>query len=462
MEEKKGYKGNLVASSPKSFPKSSYRHISAVRNRRDVKDVAGHVAIFVLKVAALETIRRVSKAKCPVLWGGIQALQVICYPPVNCIQKWSPFKGLVKGMQMLSRPLLVLSIVTTFSDQEVFNDEASNGSSHSPVNPESHSEEPSVPSALDVSNEASQNLECESWWNQLNQELENQGISFPERINGEYLRRFYTAANGDFSVFLSSIKKTIRWRETYRILSQEELETWANMVFWHKYDVMHRPCLIVRLGLACSSLPSHDRPRFAQAVISQVEHGVMHLVSPENPEVTVLVDCEGLSPFRIPMQVLRSCSSLLQDHYPNCLGCFFVIRLPPVVRVIAQTFIQVLKPVTRKKLKIGGEMYRKILLENLQTLPSYLGGDCRCAKCLNIVHDVKRPRTDQINKMQANEDVRDSEDIPTPNVVCLDDVDRSASCDQVLRTAIIGMLMLWILIAFVAGLYDPESPFFPS
>lgn len=41
------------------------------------------------------------------------------------------------------------------------------------------------------------------------------------------------------------------------------------------------------------------------------------------------------------MQVMRSCSSLLQDHFPNRLGCLLVIRLPPVVRVITQTFIQV-------------------------------------------------------------------------------------------------------------------------
>ncbi|XWS53150.1 hypothetical protein CRYUN_Cryun11dG0133000 [Craigia yunnanensis] len=364
--------------------------------------------------------------------------------------------------QMLSRPLLVLSIVTAFSDQEEFNDEASDGSA-SPEYLESHSEEPSVQSALDVSNEASQNLERKSWLDQLLKELENQGISLPERINDEDLCRFYTAANGDFLVLLASIKKTIRWRETYRILSQEELETWANMVFWHGHDVMDRPCLIVRLGLACSSLPSHERPRFAQAVISQVEHGVMHLVSPENPEVTVLVDCEGLSPFRIPMQIMRSCSSLLQDHYPNRLGCLFVIRLPPVIRVIAQTFFQVLKPVTRKKLKVGGEMYRKVLLENLQTLPSYLGGDCRCTKCLTIgVHDVKRRHADHINKIQANEDVSNSEDIPSPDVICQDDIDQSGSCDQVLRTAVIGLLMLWVLIAFIAGLYDPESPLFQS
>ncbi|KAK9029137.1 hypothetical protein V6N11_026261 [Hibiscus sabdariffa] len=464
MEEKKGYKGNLVvSSSPKSVSRSSYRQTTALRNPGNVKDAAGHAAIFLLKVAALETVRRVSKAKCPFLWRGFQALQVICYPPFNCVQKWIPFKGLFKGMQTLSRPLFVLSVVTSLYDQEELVGEASRvgTNSGSLVNPELHPDEPSLQPALDASNEASQNLESESWLDKLHKELENQGISLPERINDGCIHRFYIAAKGDFEVFLSSIKRTIRWRETYRLLSQEELEMWTNMVFWHGYDLMHRPCLIVRLGLAGSQLPSHDRPRFAQAVISQVEHGVMHLVSPENPEITVLVDCEGLSPFRFPMQIMRSCSSLLQDHYPNLLGCLFVIRLPPIVRVIAQTFIQVLKPVTRKKLQIGGEMYHKVLLENLQELPSYLGGDCRCTKCLNIVHDVRRPRTDQFNKIRTNEDVSDSEDLSTPDLVFQDDIDQSSDCDQVLRTAIIALLMLWVLIAFSAGFYDPENHFFP-
>lgn len=176
-------------------------------------------------------------------------------------------------------------------------------------------------------------------------------------------------SNGDFTSLLSSIKKTIHWRETYRLLSEEELETWSSLVFWHGYDRNQRPCLIVRLGLAFVNLPSHERPRFAQAIstslvalyckfqyclcyvlllikfcffsVSQVEHGVLHRLNPENSELTVLVDCEGLSPLSIPMQMLRSCSSILQDHFPNRLGCLFIIRLPPVVRVISQTFIQV-------------------------------------------------------------------------------------------------------------------------
>lgn len=78
--------------------------------------------------------------------------------------------------------------------------------------------------------------------------------------------------------------------------------------------------------------------------VSQVEYGVLHLVDADNPQITVLVDCEGLSPLKIPMQMLKSCSSLLQDHFPNCLGCLFVIRLPAIVRVVAQTFIQVNSP----------------------------------------------------------------------------------------------------------------------
>lgn len=86
------------------------------------------------------------------------------------------------------------------------------------------------------------------------------------RINDDELHRFYNAANGDFSCLLSSIKKTIRWRETYKILSVQELDMWSRLVFWHGCDVNLRPCLVIRLGLACSTLAYHDRPRFAQAV----------------------------------------------------------------------------------------------------------------------------------------------------------------------------------------------------
>lgn len=452
----------VVTSGSEAFFENTLRHIGSLNHGKLGRGNARHVALFFLKVATLEMVRRFSRAKCPFAWRGLQAMQVLCYPPFKWIQRWAPFKGLVKGMQILSRPLLVLSIATAFSDQSECTDETSDGSSGSHGNndshecsePEPHAEPSSLHSAPDtrIFDVDPQSIASEKWLQQLYKELERQGISLPERINEDELHRFYTAVNGDFSCLLLSIKKTIFWRKTYHILSAEELEMWSNMVFWHGFDMKHRPCLIVRLGLACFILPSHDRPRFAQAVVSQIEHGVLHLVDTENPQITILLDCEGLSPLRFPMQIMRSCSSLLQDHFPNRLGCLFVIRLPPVVRVVAQTFIQVLKPITRQKLRFEGEMYLKVLSEHLQTLPSYLGGKCACIKCSKL-NNMHQPSTDEeTSNVEPITDSSDDEDLSYLTYQIDDQM--NDTCDQVLRTAVMGVLMFWVLMAVMAGLPD--------
>ncbi|XP_048234111.1 SEC14-like protein 5 isoform X2 [Ricinus communis] len=460
----KVYKRNLGASDPKSFPLNVYKHIASLSHSRNTGAAIGHIAIFLLKVAALETVRRVSRSKCPPLWRGLQAMQFLCYPPFKWIQKWAPLKGLVKGVQMFSRPLLFLSVATVFSEELECDTETSNNVSGSQAHSDSETDSDSnnVHSSPDsrTSDVILQDVPSENWLMQLHKELVNQGITLPERINEDELHRFFTAANGDFSCFLSSIKKTIRWRENYRILSEEELEMWSNMVFWHGYDIENRPCLVVRLGLACLNLPSHERPRFAQAVISQVEHGVLHLVDKDNPQITVLVDCDGISPLRLPMQMLRSCSSLLQNNFPNRLGHLLVIRLPPVVRVIAQTFFQVLKPVTQKKLRIEGNMYRRVICEYLQTIPSYLGGSCTCKICSSIssIHVTRQRHTvNEIRRAESTEYLTDAEDIPSARLTFEDDVSMNENWDQLLRTAVIGVLMVWAFIALIAVLHDPES-----
>ncbi|KAL9405161.1 hypothetical protein Peur_002133 [Populus x canadensis] len=453
------YKGKTVASDHKSFPRSACKLI--VYSRHGTGPV-GQVAIFLLKVATLETVRRVSRSKCPQVWNGLQALQLLCYPPFKWIQRWAPFKGLVKGVQMFSSPLLVLSVATAISDQSNCSGENSNGSNNShEADSETCSESLSVLSSFETrtSDVASQSLASEIWLIQLYRELENQGIALPERINEDELRRFYSAANGDFSSFLLSIKKTIRWRETYRILSQQELENWSNMVFWHGLDVLNRPCLIVRLGLACANFPSHERARFAQAIISQVEHGILHLVDEDSPQITVLVDCDGLSPLKIPMQMMRSCSSLLHDNFPNRLGQLVVIRLPPVVRVIAQTFIQVLKPVTRKKLRIEGKMYHRVLLECLKTLPSCLGGNCSCEICSDVRIMQQPQSTNEINTASPFFS-GGGEDLPSPHLTTQADVHVNDNWNHLLRTLVIGILMVWVVVAILAGIYDPESRLF--
>ncbi|OIT31527.1 PREDICTED: uncharacterized protein LOC109208569 [Nicotiana attenuata] len=460
-------KWHSTASGSKSF--ANIRQIDLIKYGKQRRGSGNQLVFFLVKVAALETVRRISQSKCPLVWSGLQALQVVCYPPLKWMQRWSPFRVLVDGMQMLSRPLLVLSIATAFSDHSEFNNDTSDNTQVSPdtnaVRSDSESQlqfssEQSIPSER-VGNEVSQSpssTSSASWLHLLYKDLEKQGIRLPERIDEEELHRYFTAADGDFTRLLSSVKKTIRWRETYRILSRQELEVWSNMVFWHGFDMQHRPCLIVRLGLACISVPSRDRPCFAQAVVSQVEHGVLHLVDPQNSQITVLVDCEGLSPLRLPMQMLRSCSTLLQDHFPNRLGCLFIIRLPPIVRVVAQTFVQVFKPVTRQKLKFEGEMYQKVLSECLQTLPSDLGGQCTCSGCGSFsVSEMRKTRIYEHQGMVTTESINDTLDLTSPNSGERTEIPSNYTCDQVLRKAVLGVLLFWVFVALIAGVYDPES-----
>ncbi|KAL2332119.1 hypothetical protein Fmac_019700 [Flemingia macrophylla] len=442
VTENKAYKYLLVASHPKSFARRNYGHLISLIRVRFGNSSLGGVTFFLLKVAALEIIRRFSMSRCPCVWKGLQALQILCYPPFKWIQRWAPFKGLVENMEVLSRPLLALSIATLFSDQSNYSVGKSDCSTDS-QDAVAYSELSPLQIDLNTSQCLTdpKSLESEKWLTQLNQELENQGLSLPERIGDDELRRFWDASNNDFSCFLTSIKKTIRWRETYRILSEEELKMWSKMVFWHGSDVSHRPCLIVRLGLACNTLTSEDRPRLAQAVISQVEYGVLHLVDANSPQITVLVDCEGLSPVRIPTQIMRSCSSLLRDHFPNRLGSMFVIRLPAFVHVLAQTFVQDLKPATRDKLKIEGEMYQKVLSDHLPKLPIYLGGCCTCIKCSNSDSD-------------SDSDCENSPSLPASNEL---EGYLYGNYDQLLRTAIVGFLIIWVFIALAAVAFDPGN-----
>lgn len=444
----------LVASSSGAVTPKVLKRMVPRRPLKLGSGQASEIAMFLLKVAALEAVRRLSRARCPFVWRAVQALQFLSYAPLKWIQRWYPLKIIVKGVQNFSRPLLFLSIATAFSDHS--EDRESTIDDVNDSQPDSESSNEPSSSELRSCDDNAKNVTTESWLAQLDGELKKQGVSLPERISEDELRRFYNAANGDISCLVSSLKRTIRWRETYYILSSQELEAWSHLVFWHGVDIMHRPCLIVRLGLACCSLRPHDRPRFAQALVSQVEYGVQHLINEADPTITVIMDGEGLTPMRFPMQMLRSFSTLMQNHYPNRLGALFIVRLPPVVRVIAQTFIQVLKPSTRKKLRIEGDTYHKVLSEFLETVPAVLDGKCKCSKCRMILAGYTwESRAEEIIGRGTVENASDDES--TSNAYAIDQLPSSGNYDHILRSALVVILMLLIAIAFLGGIYDLDS-----
>lgn len=97
---KKASKRSLIASRSRAALHNPLRHIASVSHGIFGNGVVGNSALFLLKLVALETVRRFSMAKCPFAWHGLQTLQVLCYPPFKWIQRWAPFKSLVEGMQV--------------------------------------------------------------------------------------------------------------------------------------------------------------------------------------------------------------------------------------------------------------------------------------------------------------------------------------------------------------------------
>lgn len=213
--------------------------------------------------------------------------------------------------------------------------------------------------------------------------------------------------------------------------------------------------------------------------VSQIEHGVMNLVDKKHPQITVLMDCQGLSPFGFPMQMMRSCAILLQDHYPRRLGCLAIIRLPAVARVITQTLFQVLKPATRQKLMILGDNYEEVLTELLHTLPLFLGGTCSCSNCSvfseqsnengNGINIPTSPRevlgndeNGEITERSPSVDHRNDVNVSSPQFYYHPDssVDVSRNREQIIRTLIISVTVLWIIIASIyAAQYVGSLPF---
>lgn len=78
----------------------NHKHFVSLIHGGFGSSAVGRLTFFVLKVAALEIVRRFSKSRCPCVWRGLQALQILCYPPFKWIQRWTPVKGLVKSMQV--------------------------------------------------------------------------------------------------------------------------------------------------------------------------------------------------------------------------------------------------------------------------------------------------------------------------------------------------------------------------
>ncbi|KAL2653243.1 hypothetical protein R1flu_021371 [Riccia fluitans] len=365
-------------SMPRSLLNRSIAPILSIKRVRLTKSSTGQLLVFLLKLAALEAVRRGTKKKCPQIWWGLQGITLFQTPPFSWFQRFGPVRQLVRNTQSFSKPLFILSLATAVTGAVEEIQQASKQNLLERVLAPEATE--NTRSNADTKVSGSSRLQT---LNRLKQELAKAEIELPERITDEELQRFLVAANGNLPKFISSIRKTVGWRQSYYFLNEQELRTWSTLIFWHNRDKMSRPVLVVRLGLAYTILPAEDRPRFCQAVVSQVEYGILNLLH-EEPKITVILDCKGTTSVGFPVAMMKSCSVIVQEHFPTRLAALFAVNLPPDAKVIANAIIQVVRPVTRGKVTFLGDIFLEPVSEFLggtEKVPSSLGGSCHCAKC---------------------------------------------------------------------------------
>ncbi|KAG0558512.1 hypothetical protein M758_10G031400 [Ceratodon purpureus] len=449
-----------------SLPQELWRKsIAPVKSlkRVNLTNAAGQFLLFGAKVAALEAVRRISQARFRPLWWGLQGIFTIQAPPFNWLQRWSPFQHIAQATQSFSKPLVFLSIATAVAsaieevrhatDESILDNlRALDDTPHHDHSDSEDSEEAILPTdqrALTM--------------HLLKEELEDKGITLPERMDADELGRFLVAANGNVSNFISKVKKTVQWRERHHIFSATELKRWEHLVYWHGRDAQGRPTLIIRLGLAYTVLDPADHPGFAQAVVSQVEAGVLKLVvDKDDPTITVVMDCECENTVGFPLERLKSRIRLLQDHYPCRLASLLVVNLPPEMRGFAQEVLQILSPVTQKKVHLKGyRRYMGLLAVQLgpgENVPPFLGGRCKCQICSSKVISEEEQR--RILERQAEARQRELEDAGRAMeiVSSRDPLSAEQSYTSTLRLLILGFVIIWIMVAMVAGHGSPKSP----
>jgi hypothetical protein len=77
-------------------------------------------------------------------------------------------------------------------------------------------------------------------------------------------------------------------------------------------------------------------------IVSQVEYGLRDKVARDDARLTAVMDCQGTSAIGFPLNMMKSCSVLVQENYPMRLAALFVINLPPIVQVLANAVLQVI------------------------------------------------------------------------------------------------------------------------
>ena len=163
-------------------------------------------------------------------------------------------------------------------------------------------------------------------------------------LNEIALERFLLQSGGDMGAAVSAIEASSAWRGRLKFLTKDELVKRE----WSKYiysiggnDRKGQAAIVVKIGLACSSLPAPMLPEALVALLSVVEiHWLQTccLTKPKRQrgQLSAIVDVEGATPLNTPVDLFIEGIVSLSQNYPGLGGDFHFVNVPTSLQPVAQ------------------------------------------------------------------------------------------------------------------------------
>ena len=170
---------------------------------------------------------------------------------------------------------------------------------------------------------------------------------------------------------------------SFEAMKDTRLKKWERLVSWRGTDVHGCPILVVRLGRALQlCTKSEQLIRFAQAIKTQIEIGVVERTVGSAERIVCVVDCrevtawDAISNSRQISTLAKDVVSFLALNYPERLEKVYLLDAALLSRMISSSVLSSLQQVTRDKVVFttSDSELLPITVATLQKSRSYAAG----------------------------------------------------------------------------------------
>ncbi|ETW04835.1 hypothetical protein H310_03959 [Aphanomyces invadans] len=221
--------------------------------------------------------------------------------------------------------------------------------------------------------------------------LETLGLCRPGQLDA-VLNRYLVARNHDEEAALTMLRNSIVWRievDMPKLMSglalpadKLEIIRRYNPQGFHKTDKMGHHVYIERTGYmdVQKILRVCTEADVVRAHTQKVEYHVHSLAAQDLPKLVIIYDLSGIGmhTFRSEVfAVVKTITSLNQDHYPETLFKVLIVHAPFFFNAIYRIIQAFLPAAVRDKVEFCDRGHLLDIVDAAH-LPAFLGGTCTC------------------------------------------------------------------------------------